>query len=171
MKSKPVRVCDVSRLVRIPSSSLIEFLREKGYHIRHDYLAPLSLRMLELIQNGYHEGPPFQELNPLFPQAQEWENSNPEMVEQLHAPPPPPPPPLAALLDEDLREYRPRRKRQPRISFQPMAQPVYTGRIPVTPLDLEIIHRMLALEEDKKMRLRDHLRRKTILEAISRMQE
>jgi len=168
MKSKPVRVCDVSRLVRIPSSSLIDFLKERGYSVRNDYLAPLSIRMLELIQNGFHEGPPLQELNPLFHQAQEWEQSNPEVVEKLHTPPLPPP--KASLADED-RDFRPRRRRQPRISFQPAAQPVNTGRIPLTPLDLELIHRMLELEEHKKMRLRDHLRRKSILEAISRMQE
>jgi len=168
MKSKPVRVCDVSRLVRIPSSSLIDFLKERGYSVRNDYLAPLSIRMLELIQNGFHEGPPLQELNPLFHQAQEWEQSNPEVVEKLHTPPLPPS--KASLADED-RDFRPRRRRQPRISFQPAAQPVNTGRIPLTPLDLELIHRMLELEEHKKMRLRDHLRRKSILEAISRMQE
>jgi len=168
MKSKPVRVCDVSRLVRIPSSSLIDFLKERGYNIRNDYLAPLSIRMLELIQNGFNEGPPLQELNPLFSQAQEWEQSNPEVVEQLHTPPPPPP---KSILGEEDREFRRRRRRQPRISFLPPAQPVNTGRIPLTPLDLEIIHRMLELEEPKKMHLRDHLRRKSILEAISRMQE
>ena len=166
MKSKPVRVCDVSRLVRIPSSTLIDFLKERGYNIRNDYLAPLSIRMLELIQNGFNEGPPLQELNPLFHLAQEWEQSNPEVVEQLHTPPPP-----KSILDDKDREFRPRRRRQPRISFLPPAQPVNTGRIPLTPLDLELIHRMLELEEPKKMRLRDHLRRKTILEAISRMQE
>jgi hypothetical protein len=168
MKSKPVRVCDVSRLVRIPSSSLIEFLREKGFSILSDYLSPLSSRMLELIQNGYNEGPPFQELNALFAQSEEWEKLNPEIVERLHAPPPPPPRPTTAILPED-KEYRPRRQRQPRISFQPAPQPAYTGRIPVTPLDLELIQRVLDLGETKKMKVRDYLRRKTIMEAISRM--
>jgi len=166
MKLKPVRICDVSRIVRISSSSLIDFLRGKGYSVIRDYLSPLSSRMVELIQNGFNEGPPFQELNPLLTRAEEWEKANPEVVGQLHTPSSPAP--RVVMPEEE--ECKPRRKRQPHISFQPVAKPVHTGRIPVMPLDLEIIQRMLALEESKKMVMRDYLRRKTILEAISRME-
>jgi len=165
MKQKPVRVCDVSRMVRISSSSLIDFLRQKGFNIINDYLSPLSSRMVELIQNGMNEGPPLMELNPLLSQAEEWEKQNPQVVNQLHTPPPP------KSVDSAIREFRPRRKRQPRISFLPPPPPVHTGKIPITPLDLELIQRALALDDDRKTRVRDYLRRKTILAAISRLEE
>jgi hypothetical protein len=165
MKSKPVRVCDVSRVLRLSSSSLIDFLRNRGYSILNDYLSPLSSRMVELIQTGYHDGPPFQELNSLLVQAEDWEKANPDTVNQLHTPPPAKAPP-----SEELKEIRQRRKRVPRISFAPPHVTPPTGRITLTPLDLEIIHRMLALNEDHKIQIRDYLRRKTILRAISLME-
>jgi hypothetical protein len=165
MKSKPVRVCDISRVLRLPSPSLIAFLRERGYSILNDYLSPLSSRMVELIQTGYHDGPPFQELNPLLTQAEDWEKVNPDTVTQLHTPPP-----TKTVLPDESREIKLRRKRIPRISFAPAHTAPPTGRIALTPLDLEIIHRMLALGEDHKIQIRDYLRRKTILRAISLME-
>jgi hypothetical protein len=165
MKFKPVRVCDVSRVLRISSSSLIDFLRDKGFRVIHDYLSPLSGRMVEIIQNGYHEGPPFEELNPMLVQAEVWEKANPDTVTQLHTPPPPP------KYSEELKELRQRRKRGPRFSFAPLHPPQKnSGRLPVTPLDLELIHRMLALSDESKIIVRDYLRRKTILKAISQME-
>jgi hypothetical protein len=165
MKSKPVRVCDVSRILRLPSPSLIAFLRERGYSILNDYLSPLSSRMVELIQTGYHDGPPFQELNPLLAQAEVWEKGNPETVSQLHTPPP-----SRTTSSDEFREFKSRRKRTLRISFAPPHVTPPTGRITLAPLDLEIIHRMLALSEDHKIQVRDYLRRKTILRAISQME-
>jgi hypothetical protein len=165
MKSKPVRVCDVSRVLRISSSSLIAFLREKDYNILNDYLSPLSSRMVELIQNGYHEGPPFQELNPLLIQAEAWETANPSTVDQLHTPPSPP-----AKLPDDIKELKQRRKRIPRITFAPQHHAPNTGRITIGFLDLEIIHQLLGMSEERKIQVRDYLRRKTILKAISQME-
>ena len=167
MKPKPVRVCDVSRLLRISSASLISFLEEKGYSVIGDYRSPLSSRMVELIQNGYHEGPPFQELNPLIPQADAWEKKNQETVRQLHKPPPVPQP-----IEEKLEETRPRmrRPRKPKLRLRRPAIPaIYTGRISLEPLDLELIQRTLALEEPGKIQVRDFLRRRTILKAISQL--
>jgi hypothetical protein len=169
MKLKPVRIHDISRILRISSSSLIEFLRAKGYTIIGDYLSPCSSRMVELIQTGMHEGPPFQELIPYILQAEAWEKVNPELVSQLHTPPPPPPV-KPVKIEEIERARRPRRKREPKISFSPPATTSYTGRIALQPLDLELIYQMLALDENKKIEVRDYLRRKTILKAISQME-
>ncbi|RJP77399.1 MAG: hypothetical protein C4524_08355 [Candidatus Zixiibacteriota bacterium] len=165
MKLKPVRVCDVSRILRISSASLIDFLKQNGYSVVGDYLSPLSSRMVELIQTGMHEGPPLSELNPALSQAEEWEKLNPDLVQQLHLPPPPPPKP-----EEELRERRPRKSRLPRISFQPAAHNAWNGSFILTPLDLEIIQRALELSDDKKLAMRDYLRRRTILKAISQME-
>lgn len=165
MKLKPVRVCDVSRALRISSSSLIAFLREKGYSILNDYLSPLSSRMVELIQTGYHEGPPFEELNPLLVQAEGWEKANPDTVAQLHTPPPAP-----VRLPDEAKEIRMRKKRAPRFSFATPHPSHFTGRIHLAPLDLEIIHQLLELSEERKILVRDYLRRKTILKAISQME-
>ncbi len=166
MKLKPVRISDISRVVRISSSSLIEFLREKGYNILNDYRSPLSGRMVELIQNGYHEGPPFQELIPYLLQAEAWEKQNAEIVQKLHQPPPQPP-----------KAEKPKRERQPRqqsrtsrpVRKAPSVAGIPSGKINVTPLDLELIQQALQLPEEQKILVRDHLRRKILLEAISRL--
>ncbi len=166
MKLRPVRICDVSRTLRISSASLIEFLQSKGYSVIGDYFSPITSRMVELIQNGFHEGPPFQELTPYLTQAETWERENSEVVNQLHAPPPPRQKPEVIR-----REYRPRKPRVPRFSFAPTPALVFTGRIALTPLDLELIHRSLELSEAGKTVVRDYLRRRTILKAISKMEE
>jgi hypothetical protein len=166
MKFKPVRIHDISRVLRISSSSLIEFLRAKGYTILGDYLSPCSSRMVEHIQTGMHDGPPYQELIPYLLQAEAWEKVNPELVNQLHTPPSPP----SSKVEGVVREYKPRRKREAKISFSPHPTTSYTGRIALEPLDLELIYQMLALDEAKKIEVRDYLRRKTILKAISQME-
>ncbi|MBU1651807.1 hypothetical protein KKA00_06280, partial [bacterium] len=86
MKSRPVRICDISRVIRISSASLITFLQERGFRVKGDFRSPLSCRMLETIQTGYQEGPPFAELNPYFPKAELWENEHAELVSELHTP-------------------------------------------------------------------------------------
>ena len=166
MKLRPVRICDVSRTLRISSASLIDFLRSKGYTIIGDYLSPLSSRMVELIQTGYQEGPPFQELTPMLSQAESWEKDNADLVSTLHTPPPPP----VEKLGLPVREYHPRQKRAPKFRFIPPTTPAPTGRITLTPLDLELFHQALELPESQKIRLRDYLRRVTILKAISQLE-
>lgn len=167
MKPKPVRICDVSRVLRISSASLISFLQEKGYSVIGDYRSPLSSSMVELIQNGYNEGPPFQELDSFMPQAEAWEKTNQDTLQRLHAPPPLPkrPEPVA----EEIKVRR-RRSRKPKPRLSPPRPPVYTGRLNLSPIDLELIHQILALEESEKIMVRDFLRRKTILKALSHLE-
>lgn len=168
MKSKPVRICDVSRILRISSASLISFLQENGYSIIGDYRSPLSSRMVELIQNGYNEGPPFLELTPLMPQAEAWEIGNQELVKKLHAPARP----RAKEIEEPEERgpyYRKPRKPYRRARVLP-AVSTYTGRIALTYMDMELIQRILALEEPEKIQIRDYLRRKTLLKAISQLE-
>lgn len=167
MKPKPVRICDVSRVLRISSSSLITFLQEKGYSVIGDYRSPLSSSMVELIQNGYDEGPPFQELGPFMPQAEEWEKNNRDMLKRLHTPPPVPKPPEPVA--EDATVIR-RRRRTPKLRLKPPSPTFYTGRINLSHIDLELIQRIFELEEPDKMKVRDYLRRKTILKAISHLE-
>ena len=167
MKARPVRICDISRELRISSSSLISFLQEKGYSVIGEFRSPLSSKMVELIQNGYNEGPPFTELNSFIPKAEEWEKQNDELVSKLHSPPPKP----QKKVEEE--EYKPRRRRVRKPKLQWRISPsatVYTGRITLTPLDLELIHQMLALDEPDKIKVRDYLRRKTILKALSHLE-
>jgi hypothetical protein len=166
MKLKPVRISDISRVVRISSASLIEFLQGKGYTVLNDYRSPLSGRMVELIQNGYSEGPPFQELIPYLLQAEAWEKQNAEIVKKLHQPPQQPPG------KEKAKRERPpgMSKRKPRpVQKTPAAATIPSGKVHVTPLDLELIQQALQLPEEQKILVRDHLRRKLLLEAISRM--
>lgn len=166
-KVKPVRICDISRVLRISSTSLISFLQEKGYSIIGDFRSPLSSRMMELIQNGYQEGPPFGELTPLLPRVEKWESQNHETVERLHTPPKPE---LKIVVEE---EGKPKKRRRRKIKFAWRAIPddtTYTGRISLTFLDLELIQRIFELEEAEKIIVRDLLRRKTILQAISHLE-
>jgi len=88
MKSKPVRISDVSRVIRISSSSLITFLQDNGYSVKGDYRSPMTGRMVELVQNGYREGPPFDELTPYILRAENWEELHTDVVTQLHTPSP-----------------------------------------------------------------------------------
>lgn len=168
MKLKPVRISDISRVVRISSSSLIEFLRGKGYNILNDYRSPLSGRMVELIQNGYNEGPPFQELIPYLLQAEAWEKQNAEIVQKLHQPPPQPPklekPKKERPLGIRIRKSRPVHK-TPAVTADPSA------KIDLTPLDLELIQQALQLPLKQKILIRDYLRRKVLLEAISKLDQ
>ena len=167
MKTKPVRVCDVSRVLRISSSSLIAFLEEKGYSVIGDFRSPLSSTMVELIQNGYHDGPPFQELNPLMPQAEEWEKQNEDTIKRLHIPPPRP---AHSEVPEVEVTARKTRTRKPKLKIRSYKSTVYTGRIELTPIDLELIHQILNLDESDKIKVRDFLRRKTILKALSHLE-
>jgi hypothetical protein len=169
MKNKPVRVCDVSRLLRIPSNTLITFLKGKGYDVIGDYLSPLSDKMMELLQNGYHDGPPFKELDPYLRQAEAWSMTNPDIVAQMHRPLKAPPVPAASISRPPIQ----RRPRTPKISFTPRPKPApyaYTGRIALSFLDLELIDQVFALDEEKKLIMRDFFRRKTILKAISQLE-
>ncbi len=167
MKVKPVRICDISRVLRISSASLISFLQEKGYSVLGDYRSPLTSRMVELIQNGYNEGPPFQELNPYMPQAEAWENQNEEMARRLHTPPPQP-----KKEKEETEHRRTRKPRARKVYLRRRITPpstVYTGRIALAYIDLELIQRILELEEPDKIKVRDFLRRKTLLKALSQL--
>jgi hypothetical protein len=166
MKTKPVRVCDVSRVLRISSASLISFLEEKGYSVIGDFRSPLSSKMVELIQNGYRDGPPFQELNPFMPQAEEWEKLNEDTFKRLHTPPPRP---VHPEVPEEEVTIRKTRTRKPRLKISSHSSTVYTGRIDLTPIDLELIHQILELDESNKTKVRDFLRRKTILKALSHL--
>jgi hypothetical protein len=166
MKTKPVRVCDVSRILRISSASLISFLEEKGYSVIGEFRSPLSSTMVELIQNGYNEGPPFQELNPFMPQAEEWEKLNEDTLKRLHTPPPKPARSEAAEEGVTIRKTR---TRKPKLKIISHRSTVYTGRIDLIPIDLELIHQILELDESNKIKVRDFLRRKTILKALSQL--
>jgi hypothetical protein len=168
MKSKPVRVCDISRILRISSASLISFLQEKGYSLKGDFRSPLSGKMVELIQNGYQDGPPFTELNPMIPKAEAWEQENADVVSLLHKPPP-----LAKLQPEERPEkaHRRGRPRKPHLQIPPApVTHAFTGRIALTFMDLELIQRTLALNADNKIKVRDFLRRRTILKALARLE-
>lgn len=168
MKSKPVRICDVSRVLRISSASLISFLREKGFTLKGEYRSPLSGKMIELIQNGYQEGPPFVELNPLIPKAEAWETENTDVVNQLHTPT------QRTESSPDEPPIIPRRRgrpRKPRLQVStPRLSIVNTGKIQLTYLDLELIQRMLGLQEAEKIKVRDYLRRRTILRALAKFE-
>ncbi|MCX6639055.1 MAG: hypothetical protein NTW14_01055 [bacterium] len=169
MKTKPVRIFDVSRLLRIPSNTLIAFLKGKGYDVIGDYFSPLTDKMVELIQNGYHDGPPFKELDPYLRLAEVWSDQNPALVEQMHKPPQAKAP---SRKDDVVKEPVHRRPRKPKISFAPrqVSPYAYTGRIALEFIDLELIHQILTLEEEKKILIRDYFRRKTILKAISQLE-
>jgi len=169
MKYKPVRVCDISRILRLSSTSLIDFLTDAGYSIIKGHRSPLSSRMLELIQTGYHEGPPFMELNPYLVRAEEWESENHELVKLLHTPQKAP-----ARKEDDAKIPAPViRHRKPKpvmFTFRTPARKHVTGKISVTPIDLELIQRVFALEESYKIVFRDYLRKKSVLRAISQME-
>ncbi|TKJ40334.1 hypothetical protein CEE37_08385 [candidate division LCP-89 bacterium B3_LCP] len=165
MKAKPVRICDISRILRISSTSLISFLQEKGYSVVGDFRSPVSSRMLELIQNGYTDGPPFKELDTMLPQAEEWEKQNDTTLNKLHTRPPKPEPAQKKAPEAKPKKYKPRKPGL--IRRKAPASLVYTGRIKLTPIDLELIQRLFALEEPEKIKIRDHFRRNTILKAIA----
>ncbi len=149
MKAKPVRISDISREVRIPSSSLISFLHENGY------------------QNGFREGPPFKELDPHVIRAEAWEKDNSELVSELHTPPPKPEPEKPAPVE------KPRRRRitKPKLTLRSPVQPnINSGSIRVTHIDLDIIERIFNLDEADKIKVRDFLVRKTLLKAIAKLE-
>ena len=164
-KIKPVRICDISRVLRISSASLISFLHDNGYSVIGDFRSPLSSRMMELIQNGYQEGPPFKELNQFLPQAEDWENKNREKVERLHKPPPLPQP---TKIEAEEPKPRKRRRKKPKLQRRSIpSATAHTGRITLSYMDMELIQRIFELEEPEKIKVRDYFRRKTILKAIS----
>ena len=168
MKLKPVRVCDISRILRISSASLISFLQERGYSLKGDFRSPLSGKMVELIQNGYQDGPPFTELNPMIPKAEAWEKENAEIVSLLHKPPPQAKPQIEEIPVTSHRRGRPRK---PRLRTPPVPTTyTFTGRIALTFMDLELIQRALALDADNKIKVRDFLRRRTILKALAKLE-
>ncbi len=167
MKAKPVRLSDISREVRIPSSSLISFLHENGYSVKGDFRSPLTCRMVELIQNGFREGPPFKELDPHVIRAEAWEKDNSELVSELHTPPPKPEPEKPAPVD------KPRRRRitKPKLTLRsPVQANINSGSIRVTHIDLDIIERIFNLDEADKIKVRDFLVRKTLLKAIAKLE-
>ncbi len=167
MRVKPVRISDISRVLRISSASLISFLHENGYSVRGDFRSPLSGKMVELIRTGYQEGPPFEALTPLTLRAEEWEKQNSDLVGQLHTPPPEPEKEAKEIKKPVLRQSR---KHKPKLRIRTIApSTIHNGRIPVTYLDLDLIQRALALEEENKIKIRDYLRRRNLLEAIAKM--
>jgi hypothetical protein len=168
MKSKPVRICDVSRVLRISSASLISFLKEKGFTLKGDFRSPLSGKMVELIQNGYQEGPPFTKLNPLIPKAEAWETENTDIVNQLHTPTQRAEPQSNEPQPATRRRGRPRK---PRLQIQTaQVTIVNTGKITLSYIDLELIQKTLALQEPEKIKVRDYLRRRTILKALAKFE-
>ncbi|MFH1862627.1 MAG: hypothetical protein ABH878_07420, partial [bacterium] len=109
--------------------------------------------------NGYQEGPPFRELDPFLAQAERWEIRNPKIVEELHTPPTP-----IVVEERKPRHYKPRKKRVlyipvPRVSVTPIQN--RTGRIRLQFLDLELIHRVLALNFDQQIKVREFLQQQS----------
>jgi len=169
MKSKPVRICDISRIIRISSASLISFLKERGFQVKGDFRSPLSCLMLETIQTGFQEGPPFSELNPYFPKAAAWEKDHGHVVEELHTPDETSP--VAELEVSEIPRRKIRHKKKSKVIVRQIAPPLQqTGKIQLSFLDLELIHRLLELSEEDKAKVREFLRRKMILKTIANLE-
>ncbi len=169
MKTKPVRVCDVSRILRISSASLISFLQENGYSVKGDFRSPLSSKMVELIQTGYQEGPPFQELNTLLPQAEQWEKHHSDIVRELHTPPAKPKRKASVVDDENTPRRRRQRKTRKR-EYNTPHHSLFAKPLNLSALDMELIQRILELDEERKIIVRDYFRRKILLKAIRNLE-
>lgn len=161
---KPVRVIDISRNFNIATSTVISFLSARGYPVERLHHTPLLEDILNMVLREYKIALD-SELNlRLLGDAKQWELEHTDTAvkirEKYHK--------GKSRLEQkqerakkvmagrekarQIREQVKKRKEEVSQVMQSVSEQSGhgDGRIPVSPLSLEIIHRALALDHSKK---------------------
>ncbi len=173
LPAKPVRVFDISKKLNLATSTVIEFLAKRGYPVERLHHTPLITDILKevLTANGVQSDSLVAEK--FNKDAEIWEQEHRDIADTIRQ---------KYLHGKDRIQQRQERSRrviegrerariqreQKELKREKISQKMKTavevefvktdGRIPVSPLDLEIIHRALALEIGKKKAFLNQLR-------------
>ncbi len=171
--AKPVRVIDISRQLNLATSTIIDFLSVRGYPVDRSHHTPLLKEILDETLEEFGAGKDILVLRKFSDDAVSWEREHQDAADKLRN--------KYIRGKEKLAKKKERArkviegkerarmiKKQVEVvkqRFQQTMQSVaenvdddWDGRIQITPLELEIIQRALALEADKKTQVVNKLR-------------
>lgn len=171
--AKPVRVIDIARKLKLSTSTILDYLADKGYPVDRSHHTTLIIDVLNSMLTEYGAGGDSQIIKKFTDDAVEWEQEHSDVAEKIRS--------KFYKGKERLQQRKERSKRviegrerarivrqqteQRKVKFAETMRSVApsednrNGRISPCPLSLEIIHRALALEAAKKTHFLQYLRK------------
>jgi len=171
--AKPVRVIDIARILKVSTSTILDYLADKGYPIDRSHHTPLIQEVLGNLLTEYGASGDSQVSKKFTDDTLEWEKEHQDIAEKIRS--------KFFKGKERLLQRRERSKRviegrerarlqrqqteQRKIKFSQTMRTVSevaagnNGRISPCPLSLEIIQKSLALEAAKKQQFLHYLRK------------
>lgn len=171
--AKPVRVIDVSRKLNLATSTIIEFLSDRGYPVERSHHSPLIMEVLQEVLSEYVPGGSKSVIESFSESSATWEKEHKDIagsirqkyfkgrdrIEQRRE--------RARRVMEGrerarvVREQTELKKQQFTSTMQSVSETAsfFDGRINPGFMSLEIIHRALALDPDRKQQFLNQLRK------------
>jgi len=173
LSAKPVRVFDISRKLNLATSTVIDFLAKRGYPVERSHHTPLITDILGEVMSEYGIQADSLIAEKFSEEADLWEREHSDAADKIRQKYQRGKDRMLQRQErsrrviegrERARIHRERREQKRQKLAQTMKSTIEyqsaaaDGRIPVSYLDLEIIHRALALEIAKKKMFLNQLR-------------